>query len=419
MIKITKINGKYYNLENFKHPGGNTALWHTFNRDSTILFNSYHPFSSQKKLLSILKKYEIDKLPKNYKLYNNEESVPKYNFNTKFSNELKTEVKKYFEELCKKNKTTLLQSVKANKKRWFLIIILNIFRLYFFLNWISGKTISLIMYPLTTWIAGANMFHDACHFSLSKYSFINDLFSYSFFELSSPFTWYHQHNIGHHSYTNLEDKDPDLYHMDFLQRTTKYRKYKNIYKYQKYTTFFAWIFSYIGLIISPNIKNLKTNIYFKIIPSFKNNFLIIVEILHILFGIIISLLPLIFFKNIYKSIIFIIVPKLILSILFMINSQITHIHTDCMIKNKDWYKNQILTASNHSLNNQFIFIFSGGLNYQIEHHLFPNVNHCHYPKIKKIIKKICIKYNVKYKEFDGYYDAFISHYKHICLMSKP
>ena len=73
-----------------------------------------------------------------------------------------------------------------------------------------------------------------------------------------------------------------------------------------------------------------------------------------------------------------------------------------MKNNNDWYKHQIITSSNHGVNSYFHTLFSGGLNYQIEHHLFPNINHCHYPYIQPIVKKICKKYNVEYKEFNGY-----------------
>ncbi len=67
-MRITKINGKYYDLTNFNHPGGETAIWHSFGRDSTILFESHHPFVSKEKLEIILKKYEILELPKGINL---------------------------------------------------------------------------------------------------------------------------------------------------------------------------------------------------------------------------------------------------------------------------------------------------------------------------------------------------------------
>jgi len=60
MDKMTKIDGKYYDLSKFNHPGGDVALSHTFGRDSTILFKSYHQFTSNKSLLSIIKNCQFD-----------------------------------------------------------------------------------------------------------------------------------------------------------------------------------------------------------------------------------------------------------------------------------------------------------------------------------------------------------------------
>jgi len=129
------------------------------------------------------------------------------------------------------------------------------------------------------------------------------------------------------------------------------------------------------------------------------------------------ILPLLLF-NFKKALLFIFIPQFMISFFFMLNSQITHIHTDCLKQEKDWYKHQVEVSTNHGTDKLFNFIFSGGLNYQIEHHLFPNVNHCHFPKIKPIVKKLCKKYNIKYKEFNGYKDAFLSYYNHLVFMNE-
>ena len=50
--------------------------------------------------------------------------------------------------------------------------------------------------------------------------------------------------------------------------------------------------------------------------------------------------------------------------------------------------------------------------------LFPNINHCHYPKIQPIVEKVCKKHNVKYKKFEGFSDALSSYYAHIAKLAK-
>ena len=53
---ITKIHNKYYNIENFNHPGGKDAIWHAYGRDATAMFEMYHPFVNKETLQNILQK---------------------------------------------------------------------------------------------------------------------------------------------------------------------------------------------------------------------------------------------------------------------------------------------------------------------------------------------------------------------------
>ena len=73
-----------------------------------------------------------------------------------------------------------------------------------------------------------------------------------------------------------------------------------------------------------------------------------------------------------------------------------HIHTPCITQDKDWYAHQVITATNHGMGKWFNFIFSGGLNYQIEHHLFPDLSMLHYRKAEPMVKEVCKKYNINY-----------------------
>ena len=421
--QITKIDGKYYDLTNFNHPGGSTALWHSFGRDATVLFRSNHPFTDETKLNTILEKYEIPELlmtsfDSNYRLLEKEEDVTQFTFDTPFAKDIKKGVSDYFRGQSRNKEQTILESIKATPSRWLQIGLLNVIRTFSFFQFISGSFVGLFAYPLMTWIAGANTFHDACHFSLSSNQRINTIASYTFPIFCSPLTWYHHHNIGHHAYTNVSLKDPDLYHNPLFKRTIETTEYKKIYRYQHLTLIIEWVLSYIGLVIQPNINVFCKGVYHGVIPAYYNNDAFLIETLHILLGITMSLLPYYVF-DVYKATLFSFFPYILHSLLFMLNSQITHIHTSCMIKDKDndWYKHQVITATNHSVGSEIAFIFSGGLNYQIEHHLFPNINHCHLPKIQPIVKKICKKHNVHYKEFNNYYDAFLSYYRHIKRMS--
>ncbi len=85
---------------------------------------------------------------------------------------------------------------------------------------------------------------------------------------------------------------------------------------------------------------------------------------------------------------------------------------------RDWYKHQVLTSHTFCPNSFFWFIFTGGLNLQIEHHLFPGVNHQHLRKIQPIVERVCKKHDVSYNVSMTMSEAFGKHMKLLTEMSK-
>jgi linoleoyl-CoA desaturase len=75
----------------------------------------------------------------------------------------------------------------------------------------------------------------------------------------------------------------------------------------------------------------------------------------------------------------------------------------------EWAIHQLKTTANFAPKNKLISWLVGGLNYQIEHHLFPKISHVHYPAIRKIIKQACSEFNVPYTEYKKMSHAVISH----------
>ena len=91
-------------------------------------------------------------------------------------------------------------------------------------------------------------------------------------------------------------------------------------------------------------------------------------------------------------------------------------HTDFPIPSEnsgkiesEWAIHQIHTTANFATKNKTISWLLGGLNFQIEHHLFPRISHVHYPAISKIIKKTCNEYGINYIEFPKMTNAIVSH----------
>ena len=79
--------------------------------------------------------------------------------------------------------------------------------------------------------------------------------------------------------------------------------------------------------------------------------------------------------------------------------------------NENWSVHQLKTTCNFAPKNKLLSWYVGGLNYQIEHHLFPNVCHVHYRKIAKIVKQTAEEFNVPYRSYDTFWSAIVSHGK--------
>jgi len=92
---------------------------------------------------------------------------------------------------------------------------------------------------------------------------------------------------------------------------------------------------------------------------------------------------------------------------------VSHNADDCEYNyaGKDWAEMQVRTAANWSVNSIAWWLVAGGLNFQIEHHLFPGVCHVHYPALSKIIQASCKKFNVPYHAHETYSEIYLSHLK--------
>jgi len=77
--------------------------------------------------------------------------------------------------------------------------------------------------------------------------------------------------------------------------------------------------------------------------------------------------------------------------------------------NTDWAELQIRTSANWSVHSKFWWLVSGGLNFQIEHHLFPGVCHVHYPAISKIVQEVCKEYNLPYNAYPTFNNIYRDH----------
>jgi linoleoyl-CoA desaturase len=80
---------------------------------------------------------------------------------------------------------------------------------------------------------------------------------------------------------------------------------------------------------------------------------------------------------------------------------------------QEWAIHQISSTANFATSNKWLYWLLGGLNFQVEHHLFPRISHIHYPQISQFVKDTCREYNVAYHEYSSMFKAIASHLVHL------
>jgi linoleoyl-CoA desaturase len=86
---------------------------------------------------------------------------------------------------------------------------------------------------------------------------------------------------------------------------------------------------------------------------------------------------------------------------------------------EEWCVHQLQTTVNFSMNNRLLSWYVGGLNYQVEHHLFPKISHVHYQDISWIVEAVCKKHGIPYKSHGTMMAGVRSHYRLLKQLGKP
>jgi linoleoyl-CoA desaturase len=267
---------------------------------------------------------------------------------------------------------------------------------------------------------GFNVMHDACHGSYSGKKWVNEVFGYSLNALGgNAFVWKIKHNIIHHTYTNIDGIDDDIALTGMLRQCNT-QKWKPVHRLQHLylliiysITTIAWVFytdfkKYFSKKIQTTpITNVTTREHLIFWGSKIFNVTVYI------------LLPLLL-KGWWFWLIFFISMHIVLGFTLAIVFQLAHVveHTefevatiDPKIIENEWAIYQVKTTANFATQNKIISWFVGGLNFQIEHHLFPRISHVHYPAISKIVKKICSQFDISYNEFPTMTKAIASHFR--------
>ena len=279
----------------------------------------------------------------------------------------------------------------------------------------------LVLGALTSAI-GFNIMHDGGHGSFSRYKWVNDLAALSLnFLGANIFMWKTKHNVIHHAYTNVDGIDDDIDAKPFL-RLCETQKFYKMHRYQHLYFWMAYSLLYLYWIFVTDYKKYFTK---KVgaIPLKKMSFTDHLSFwsFKALHAFLFVALP-IYTVGVGSWAIGFLIYGMFAGLLLSIVFQLAHTVEDTSFpvadvkSNKledEWAIHQIKTTANFATRNKFVSWFVGGLNFQIEHHLFPKISHIHYPEISKIIRRACEEYGIRYIEYPKVRYAVISHVAHL------
>lgn len=277
---------------------------------------------------------------------------------------------------------------------------------------------------------GCGVHHDSNHGSYSGNKKVNKIIGDIVNVVGGyDVTWRIQHNILHHTYTNIAGLDEDIdagILMRFSPNSKKValHRFQHIYGWVLYALLtLQWVtYKDYRLLIIYNKKGLLK----KEKVSLRKALLELSIYKVVYFGYTL-VLPILFsgmpwYHVVYGFLALHAVAGLGLSCIF----QLAHVletsefplPTDERKMENSWAVHQLLNTANFSPRSPWIFWFIGGLNYQVEHHLFPHISHVHYPRISKIVKQTAEQYGLPYKVMPTFTFALREHARMLRKMGK-
>lgn len=362
---------------------------------------------------------------------NTEMEFKKINYNREADKEfvftLRKRVKDYF-------KTNGIERYGNRSMRIKSVFMISLFFIPYFVM-VSGIFTDFIPL-LALWILiglgtagiGLSIMHDANHKSYSGNSKVNQRMAY-FLNIvgGTTLNWNIQHNVLHHGYTNVDGYDEDI-EVGSLMRLSPHQKKYKLHRWQHFYGWFLYGFMTMSWVIYKDIVDLMRYRNRGLTKTYNRSFKSL-------------LFEVIGWKLAYYGYIFVIpiivlpVPWWWIPLMFFIAQflagfllasifQSAHVMPTSAYPQPDdegnvdnnWAIHQLMTTTNFSPKKNFFTWYIGGLNYQIEHHLFPNICHVHYRNISSIVEETARDYNLPYHVQPTFFKALQQHGKMLRML---
>lgn len=395
-----------------RHPGGKEILLLTAGRDVSDLFVTYHPFTDR--AAEVLGKYKIGEVSTT--------EFPQFAPDRGFYQECRQQVGEYF-------RANKLDHKDPKPGLWRLAVFLVLAALGYVVmaqgsaawSW-PVRIAAALLFGVCQALPLLHTMHDCSHLALGStptgWRFFGRL-CMDWFAGASIYSWYNQHTIGHHVYTNVQGADPDLPVMEAgdLRRITPYQETSPVYRWQH--VYLMVLYGLLGLkfrvqdVTDTIVDGTNGNIRVNQQSSHDLMMQFITKSVWVLWRIVVPMMLFGCGQLDYWATFFI--AELTTGYYLAFNFQVSHVSPqavwpDVKIPMSDeWAVNQLHTSIDYHHGNWIVALLTGALNYQSVHHLFPSVSQYHYPAIAPIVRRVCDKYGVRYNYLPTFRQAFAAH----------
>ena len=309
--------------------------------------------------------------------------------------------------------------------------------------WLAASYVLLVFYASSWWDAallatslglaaagiGFNVQHDGGHGAYAATATGNRLAALALDLVGgSSYVWRFKHSVIHHTWTNLDGIDDDIDAGPFLrlaptQERRRYHRLQHWYvwllfgflppKWTFYDDFKAVAEGRIGSRPMPRPRGLDLALFVAGKIAFAG----------LVFGLPLAVghgvLAVLFGYGVYA-----LVTGICISLVFQLahcveGTDFPSVRAEPVRTARPFFEHQLATTADFSPRNRLLTWYVGGLNFQVEHHLLPQVSHVHYPALAPIVRATCAEHGVPHLTHERFLGALRSHVRHLRRLGKP
>jgi linoleoyl-CoA desaturase len=328
------------------------------------------------------------------------------------------------------------RSPKANRSMWVKsLFMMGLTALTFgaILTGVFGGWGTVVLYACMGFLVATgtmNIAHDALHGAYVTRSWGNRAlgFSMDLFGASS-FYWKKEHTVDHHTFTNIAEHDADLAAPFLLRLCPKAPRY-SFHRFQHWyapllysLNLIRWVYVSDFKRVIEIVKERKTST--SAFPKREIFLLFFFKALHVFIFLALPMIVLTFpwWQVLLGYIGLLSVTGITMTTIFQLAHIVENVAfplpNDMGKIDNSFSKHQLATTSNFATKNRLVGFLFGGLNFQIEHHLFPHVCHTHLKALSVIVKETAGEFGLPYYENASFFGAIRSHFRTLKRFGRP